>query len=84
MTQITVTLPDELARRLEVMPDPERFVVEVVQEALGGKQQKPRATKWARLTERIDRDSPGLGDYTEQFKRDMQEVREGVEFGEDG
>lgn len=78
--QITLTLPDELARQIQVLPDRERFVREALQAAIQQrKAHKPRS-KWAKIARRIEETSTGLGDYTDKFKQDMHEVRDDLVF----
>lgn len=79
--QIILNLPDDIGHELKKLPDADIFVAGLVRTAL--QQRKPHnepLSKWARLAECIEETSIGLGDYTEQFKQDMQEVREGLVF----
>lgn len=78
--QITLTLPDELARQIQVLPDRERFVRETLESALRRRVAGNPLSKWAKIARRIEEHSPGLGDYTESWKQDLREVREDLVF----
>ena len=78
--QITLTLPDELARQIQILPDRERFIREALQAAMQQRKAPKPLSKWAKIARRIEENSAGLGEYTETFKQDMREVRDDVIF----
>lgn len=78
--QITFNLPEDLAQQLQIMPDCEVFVRETLQAAMQQRQARKPLSKWAKIARRIEETAGGLGDYSEQFKQDMREVREELVF----
>ncbi len=78
--QITLTLPDELARQIQVLPDSDSFIREALQAAIQQRKAGKPLSKWAKIARRIEEKPVELGDYTEKFKQDMREVRENLVF----
>ncbi len=85
---MTFRLSDEIVQKLRLLPNPEKFVAEVLKNALKGasfhgESQASQPSKWARLVERIDKNPGGLDGYTSQLQADMQEFRENFALGEE-
>ena len=76
--QLTLTLPDTLVQQLKSIPDSDNFVREVLQNAVKEYARPP--SKWSKMAERIEQNAIELGDYTLQFKHDMQTVRENFQL----
>jgi metal-responsive CopG/Arc/MetJ family transcriptional regulator len=86
--KVTITLPDELAERVNRLPDRDEFVSRLVAHALARQPQeqqepKPRQSKWAKIVERIENQPTDLGDYEEVLKRDRKEFRRNFLFRND-
>ncbi len=86
--QLTITLPEDIGRRVRKLPDPENFIARVLAKALDGRAQEPgpspdSRSRWARLVERIEADPVHLDGYGAQLKSDMREFRENFEFKHD-
>ena len=77
--QLILTIPDELAQQIQMLPDYDNFVREALQAAIQQRQSKP-LSKWAKIAQRASQNSVELGDYTDKFKQDMREVRENFVF----
>jgi hypothetical protein len=83
--QITLTLPDDLARQLLRQTDPNRFAQEAIQSAL--QEQTDRSagigkpiSKWAMMARRV-RDNPlTLGEYRERARMDGEDFRKSLTF----
>jgi extradiol dioxygenase family protein len=74
--QLTLTLSDDLAQRLQSIPDSDKFVREVLQAAIEQYTLAKPVSKWSAIAKRIEQNPIELGDYTMKFKQDMQEVRD--------
>lgn len=84
--KITITLPDEVARKVCRLPNPDEFVARAVETALGasGETGAPevKPSRWARLVERIEReDSPGLS--AEEWGKSREGFRGDFRFSQD-
>jgi hypothetical protein len=78
MTEITLTLPDELAEEVLRLADPQEFLRQAVADALSQR----GTSKWVRLVKEIE-NLPGLGEYNDAFNRSRREFREGFRFKHD-
>jgi len=84
--RVTVTLPDEIAKKVCRLPDKDVFVTRAVADALA---HEPEAdaesgrSRWALIVERIKRDAQSLGEYRGTFDRDRKEFRESFRFRHD-
>ncbi len=84
--RVTVTLPDEIAKKVCRLPDKDVFITRAVADALA---QEPEAgaesgrSRWALIVERIKQDAQSLGGYREAFDQDRKEFREGFRFKHD-
>ena len=47
--QITLTLPDELARQIQILPDRDRFIREALLAAMQQRKAHKPLSKWARI-----------------------------------
>lgn len=86
--QVTLTLPDELARQLLTQADPNRFAREAIQSALQECTRQEKVvdkplSKWAALAQRIRENPINLGEYREVARQHGKEFREGVIFDDD-
>lgn len=84
--KVTITLPDEIAKKVYRLPDKDTFVTRAVVDALAHEPEvvaDSGRSRWALLVERIKQDSQSLGDYRESFDRDRKEFREGFRFRHD-
>ena len=85
--KVTITFPDEIAKKVCRLPDKDAFVSRAVADALAHEPETASETgssRWALLVEKIKRDAQSLGDYREAFDRDRKEFREGFHFRHDG
>ncbi|GAK59233.1 hypothetical protein U27_06210 [Candidatus Vecturithrix granuli] len=75
--EITLTLSDELVRKLHQLPNPDEFVSEAIVRAFNTYvfQTASRPSKWARIVQRVQNDPVHLDGYSEQFKQDIREFR---------
>ncbi|RKZ81620.1 MAG: hypothetical protein DRR19_21935 [Candidatus Parabeggiatoa sp. nov. 1] len=83
--EMTLTLPDEIGKQLQHLPNPSEFVSKVVKEALKNLTSPPvqkdwEPSKWAKIAQRIHNDPVHLAGYSQQLKKDMREFRENFEF----
>lgn len=77
--KVTITLPDDIAKKVCRLPDKDAFVTRAVAEALAHEPEtvaEPGRSRWALLVERIERDGQSLGEYRESFDRNRKEFRE--------
>jgi hypothetical protein len=84
--KVTITLPDEIAKKVCRLPDKDAFVTRAVADALTREPEldaEPGRSRWALLAERIKQDAQSLGEYRESFDRDRKEFREGFRFRHD-
>jgi len=77
--QLILTIPDDLARQIQLLPDYDNFIREALQAAIQQRKIKP-LSKWAKIAQRMDQFFFNHRDYTEKFKQDMREVRENFVF----
>ena len=76
--EITLTLSDELVKTLQQLPNPDKYVSELLSRALNVSfPQKPplRRSKWAVIAQRVQNDPVHLAGYSEQLKQDFREFR---------
>lgn len=75
--EITLTLSDELVRKLHQLPNPDEFVSEAIARAFNTYvfQTVSRPSKWARIVQRVQNDPVHLAGYSEQLKQDIREFR---------
>lgn len=84
--RVTITFPDEIAKKVYRLPDKDAFVTRVVADALS---QEPELiseagpSRWTALAEKIRREAQTLGDDREAFDRDRKEFRESFRFRHD-
>ena len=85
--ELTIHLPEDLGRRISKLRDPESFITEAVAKALGSLGRKearpPKASRWAKLAERVEADPIHLDGYSGQLKRDVREFRDEFVFRHD-
>jgi Arc/MetJ-type ribon-helix-helix transcriptional regulator len=86
--KLTVSLPDNVAKRVCRLKNPDDFVRRAVEKALEQEQlplelATEEKSKWARLVETIESESTSLGDYYDKFKKDLAEVRRDFSFRHD-
>ena len=77
--RVTITFPDEIAKKVCRLPNKDAFVTRAVADALAQETDTLSETspsRWARLAEKIKRDAQSLGEYREAFDRDRKEFRE--------
>ncbi len=86
--QLTIALPDEMARRIQKMRDPNRFITRAIAKAF--KEDAPseerapaEPSRWARLAQRVAEDPVHLDGYSEQLIRDAREFRDEFAFRHD-
>lgn len=85
--KVTITLPDEIAKKVYRLPDKDAFVTRAVADALAHEPEtavEPGRSRWALLVERIKQDAQSLGEYRESFEQDRKEFRESFRFRHDG
>jgi hypothetical protein len=88
MMKLTVSLPDNVATRVVRLKNPDDFVRQAVEKALEQERlplepATEEKSKWARIVEKIERESTSLGDYYDTFKKDLAEVRRDFNFRHD-
>jgi hypothetical protein len=86
--RITITLPDDVARKVYRLRNRDEFVARAVEAALaqepeGAEPSAPRPSRWAQVVERIERQADPLADYTEELARDQREFRQSLHFRHD-
>lgn len=84
--KITITFPDEIAKKVCRLPDRDTFVSKAVAEALTHEPDilvKGSRSRWARIVDRIEQSAQTLGDSRESFDRDRKEFRESFRFNHD-
>lgn len=78
-------LTDDVIQQLKLVPDIDNFVNQVIQKAL--KKEiitKEQPSKWGMFVQEIENNTNlQLNGYSEQLKKDMQEVRENFFFSND-
>jgi hypothetical protein len=83
--QLTFNLTDDIALQLKALPNSNEFVNQAIKNALQKQtvaQEKP--TKWALFIQEIEnKPELQLGDYAEQFKKDLREFEEYFTFPSD-
>lgn len=86
--KLTISFPDNVAKRVCRLKNPDEFVRQAVEKALD-QQQLPlgptsgEKSRWARLVERVEKESTSLGDHYDKFKKDLAEVRRDFRFRHD-
>ncbi len=80
--QLTFNFTDDIALQLQALPNSNEFVNQYIRKALQNptvSSEKP--SRWALFVEEID-NAPELqlGDYAEQFKKDLSECAEDFVF----
>ena len=88
MTKLTITFPDDVARRVCRLKNPDEFVRIAVERALDqeqgpGEPSDAQASRWRRIIQRVESESISLGDYYPKFKEDLAEVRRDFRFKHD-
>lgn len=86
--KLTISFPDDVAKKVCRLKNPDEFVRQAVEKALD---QEPlpleppntEESRWARLVQRVERESTSLGGYYDQFKKDLAEVRRDFRFRHD-
>ena len=86
--EITLRLSDELIQQLQQLPNPDKFVSDVLKKALSNTshqptQQPPQISKWARIAKRIEDDPIHLAGYSKHLKEDMREFRDNFALMQD-
>jgi hypothetical protein len=84
--KITITFPDEIAKKVCRLPDRDTFVSKAVAAAITHEPDTPfkgGRSRWAQLVERIEQSAQPLGDARATFDRDRKEFRESFRFGHD-
>jgi hypothetical protein len=84
--KVTITFPDEIAKKVCRLPDRDAFVTKAVAVALSQEPDvasKSGRSRWARMVERIEQNAQSLGEYRELFDRDRREFRESFRFDHD-
>jgi homospermidine synthase len=83
--EISLTLPDDIGKQIQHLPNPSEFVSKAVKDALKNLtklqvQKDSESSKWAKIAQRIHNDPVHLAGYSQQLKKDMREFRENFEF----
>jgi hypothetical protein len=86
--RITITLPDDVARKVYRLRNREEFVARAVEAALAQEPEETgpsvqRPSGWAQVVERIEQQAHSLGDYAEELARDQREFRQSFQFRHD-
>ena len=89
--KLTISFPDDVAKKVCRLKNPDEFVRQAVEKALDqeplpfepSKTEKTEESRWARLVQRVERESTSLGGYYDQFKKDLAEVRMDFRFRHD-
>ena len=86
--KITITLPDEIAEKVFRLRDRDEFVARAVEAAFVGRPQEmsvqdTKASKWAKLVERIEKNPDELGAYAEELAKDGRDFRRSFRFSHD-
>jgi hypothetical protein len=83
--EITLTLSDELVKKIQHLPHPNEFISEALKKALQyytmqQAQADAKLSKWAKIVQRVQEDPIHLAGYSEQLKKDMKEFRTNFEL----
>lgn len=86
--KLTISFPDDVAKKVCRLKNPDEFVRQAVEKALDEERSSPELPKaeesrWARLVQRVEKESTSLGSYYDQFKKDLAEVRRDLRFRHD-
>jgi hypothetical protein len=87
--EITLRLSDELGQQLQQLPNPDKFVSDLLKKAfhptvLPEKVRPPsRPSKWAQIAQRIEEDPVHLEGYSQQLKEDFRTFRDHFTFSQD-
>jgi hypothetical protein len=84
--RVTITFPDEIAKKVCRLPNKDAFVTRAVADALAQETDilsETSPSRWARLAEKIKQDAQSLGEYREAFDRDRKAFRESFRFRHD-
>jgi len=89
--KITITLPDDIARKVYRIRNRDEFVARAVEAALAHEPEEagpsgtpaPKPSRWAQAVERIERQAGAIGDYAEELARDQREFRQSFRFRHD-
>ena len=85
--KLTISFPDNVARKVCRLPNPDEFVSLAVERAL--EQDRPsveaseEVSRWTRLVDEIADGSMSLGEEAARFERDRREFREQFRFKHD-
>ena len=85
--KLTITFPDNVARKVCRLPNPDEFVSQAVERALEQGTIPVKASeggsRWTRLVDEIADGSMSLGEQAAQLERDRREFREQFHFKHD-
>jgi ribosome recycling factor len=86
--KLTISFPDDVAKKVCRMKNPEEFVRQAVEKALDQERlplepSNAGESRWVRLVQRVEKESPSLGGYYEKFKQDLADVRRDFRFRHD-
>jgi hypothetical protein len=85
--KLTITLPENVARKVCRLPDPDEFISRAVERALeqsaAPAERSEEGSRWARLAHEVEDGSMSLGEAAAGFDRDRREFREGFRFKHD-
>lgn len=90
MTKLTISFPDNVAKRVCRLRNPDEFVRHAVEKALDREPEPSELSdaeasreRWRRIIQRVENESVSLGDYYPKFKEDLAEVRRDFRFKHD-
>jgi hypothetical protein len=75
--EISLTLPDDIGKQIQHLPNPSEFVSKFLKEALKNLTSPPvqkdsEPSKWAKIAQRIHNDPVHLAGYSQQLKKAMR------------
>ena len=84
--KLTITFPDNVAKKVRRLPNADEFVSQAVEKALeqdAAPVEAVEKSRWARLVDEIADGSMSLGDQAARFEQDRKDFREQFHFKHD-
>ena len=80
---ITISVPDDIEMEFKELPNAHQFAVEALREKMKGYRQKTtQKGKWAKIAERIHKESP-LHGLSDELNKSSREFRDNFSFKHD-
>lgn len=87
--EITLRLSDDLVQQLQQLPNPDKFVGDLLKKAFrpttvpDNGRPPSKLSKWAHIAQRIEDDPVHLEGYAHQLKEDFRAFRDNFAFAQD-